>query len=138
MGKEKILLAGIISYMRLCPLALASISLSFAAFAAGCAASRMDHFAGLLVPEAGTCDPPSRAELTLNGSRVLFTPREGIISLEGVIAADGAIRAGAMSNGMDHAPYRQAFVGNLTGRLVIGTFTTPRCRYIANLTATSS
>jgi hypothetical protein len=73
----------------------------------------------------------------LNESHVLFTPREGIISLDGVLAADGSIRASATTTGMDRAPYRQTFVGTLTGDRITGTYATPRCRYVANLSAMS-
>jgi hypothetical protein len=135
MGKEKILFNDIISYTPTRRRAFMALGLSFAALAAACAAGPPDHFAGLLQPQAGTCDPPSRAELNLNNSRVLFTPREGIISLEGALAADGTIRATAVSNGMDRTPYGQTFIGSLTGEKVTGSYTTPRCRYAVTLSA---
>lgn len=135
MGKEKSLIDGIKSYTHIFFSSLTAASLTLAAFAVGCAAGRPDHFVGLLQPQAGTCDPPSRAELILDGSHVSFTPREGIISLDGALAADGSLNATATSNGMDHAPYRQTFIGKLAGDRVTGTYTTPRCRYSANLSA---
>jgi hypothetical protein len=135
MGKEKNHQNGIISYMRVWPPAIAALSLTMVAFAAGCAAGRPDHFAGLLQPQTGTCDPPGLAELILHDTHVLFTPHEGIISLTGVLAADGSIRASVTASGMDHTPYRQTFVGNLAGDRVIGTYITPRCRYLVNLAA---
>jgi hypothetical protein len=136
MGKEKILQNDNISYILLGRLAPAVIRLGFAALAAGCAVGRPDRFAGPLQPQAGTCDPPSRAELILNDSHVLFTPREGVISLEGALAADGTISANATSSGMDRTPYHQTFIGNLTGDRVTGTYSTQRCRYLATLAAT--
>ena len=135
MGKEKILLNGIISYTPPRRRRLTAPSLGFAALAAACAAGPPDHFADLLQPQAGTCDPPSRAELILNNSHVLFTPREGIISLDGMLAADGTIRAAIVTNGMDHTPYRQTFIGSLIGDKATGSYTTPRCRYVVTLTA---
>src|SRR5271163_2128113 len=135
MGKEKIHLDSILSYLPADPRALTALCLCIAALAAGCAAGPPDHFAGLLQPQAGTCDPPGRAELILNESHVLFTPREGIIALDGTLAADGTIRASTVSNGMDHTPYRQTFNGQLTGDKVTGSYTTPRCRYAVTLTA---
>src|SRR5580698_7744628 len=135
MGKEKFLLNGIISYAPTRRRALTALSPSVAALGAACAAGPPDHFAGLLQPQAGTCDPPSRAELILSNSHVLFTPREGIISLDGTLAADGTIRAATVSNGMDRTPYRQTFIGSLTGEKVTGAYATPRCRYVVTLTA---
>ena len=136
MGKEKSLLNNIKSYLGAGRTARAAVCLTFAAFAAGCASGRPDHFAGPLQPQAGTCDPPARAELTLKGSHVLFSPREGILSLDGGLAADGTISATATTNGMNHTPYRQTFIGSLSGDHVTGTFTTPRCHYSVSLAAT--
>ena len=135
MGKEKILLSGIMSYTPVATHVFSALCLGFAALAACCAAVPPDHFAGVLQPQAGTCDPPSRAALILSDSHVLFTPREGIISLDGTLAADGTIRAAAVSNGMDRTPYRQTFIGSLIGAKVTGSYTTPRCRYVVTLTA---
>jgi hypothetical protein len=136
MGKEKILSKRIKSYLDIGPPKLAAMGLTLAAFTAGCGANRPDHFAGPLQPLSGTCDPPGRGALVLNGSHVLFTPREGIVTLDGALAPDGSITASATSTGMDHTPYRQTFAGNLAGDRVTGTLTTPRCRYSVDLAAT--
>jgi hypothetical protein len=72
MGKEKIHLDSILSYLPADPRALTALGLCIAALAAGCAAGPPDHFAGLLQPQAGTCDLPGRAELILNESHVLL------------------------------------------------------------------
>jgi len=137
MGKENFHVDGIISYTAIRFRARAALSLSFAALVASCATGRPDHFAGSLQPQAGTCDPPSRAALTLNDAHVVFTPHEGVVALDGVLAADGSIRATTLSNGMDRTPYRQTFVGSLAGDRVTGSYTTPRCRYTVTLTATA-
>ncbi|MEJ0047571.1 MAG: hypothetical protein WDN04_16685 [Rhodospirillales bacterium] len=138
MGKEKILLSDIISYTRLRVgmfYAHALRSAVVAAVAVGCAASRPDHFTGTLQPQGGACDPPSRAWLTLTDTHVHFTPREGVITLDGSLAADGTMQADAIANGMDHTPYRQSFTGRLIGDQVTGTYITPRCRYAVTLSA---
>jgi hypothetical protein len=140
MGKEKNHLKCILSYTaaRACAFAVLGAAITaVGGLIASCAAERPDHFAGVLQPQAGTCDPPGRAKLVLNGSHVLFTPREGIIILDGAVAADGTIRATATSNGMDRTPYRQTFTGNLAGDRVSGSYMTPRCRYTVTLMATA-
>jgi hypothetical protein len=140
MGKENFLTSGIISYSRHRRPTFVAYSLCCIAVAVGiigCAANRPGRFSGVLQPAAGTCDPAGSAFLTLDDTRIHFTPREGVITLDGTLVADGTIHADAISNGMDHAPYHQSFIGRLVGDQINGTYTTPRCNYTVTLSGTS-
>jgi hypothetical protein len=75
------------------------------------------NYAGELRPVAGTCDPASQAVLTLRGTAIVFAPAAAQLTL---------------SDANKH-PYRLAFQATLAGNDIIGTYSTPRCRYAVKL-----
>ncbi len=131
MGKKKIQGRWKKSYTWIFPPA----ALFAAACLAACAGGDPGPFAGSLRPTAGTCDPPGRAVLTIADSYVHFTPREGVITLDGRIAPNGAIEAQLASTTPDRHPYTLRCSGQMKGDKVTGTFVTPRCTYEANLSS---
>jgi hypothetical protein len=101
---------------------------------AACAADAPVTYAGDLVPQAGTCDPPVRASLIKRGRDVDFTPSQGVLILTGQIAPSGAITAHLQTQGADHKPYALKLTANLSGTTITGDYITPRCRYAVRLT----
>ena len=108
------------------------VALAAASSLAACA-SEQASFAGDLTPVAGTCDAASRALLVKRGRYLQFTPRQGVLVLDGAVAADGKLAASLKTQGADRKPYPLSFTATLTGRDVSGEFVTPRCRYAVHL-----
>ena len=92
-------------------------------------------YAGPQRPIAGTCDPAGHATLSRRGSAVVLAPAEGTLVLQGSIQGN-AIAAQLILRGMDHVPYTLTFAGQLDGKNINGTLTTPRCRYALDLKLT--
>jgi hypothetical protein len=90
------------------------------------------NYAGELRPVAGTCDPASQAVLTLRGTAIVFAPAAGTILLHGEVAGQQAAAQLTLSDANKH-PYRLAFQATLAGNDIIGTYSTPRCRYAVKL-----
>jgi len=99
---------------------------------AGCAV-QPTTYSGDLTPVAGTCDPPARAVLVKRGQYVQFTPREGVLILDGKIAPDGATTASLDSPGANGKPYHLSLAATLTPSGISGVYVTPRCRYRVDL-----
>jgi len=101
---------------------------------AACSAATQ-NYSGDLRPIAGTCDPPSEALLTLRNTTIIFAPASGTTLLRGKI--DGQV-ASADLKLIDPGkqPYHLSFQGVLNGRIITGTYVTPRCRYAATLRLT--
>jgi hypothetical protein len=93
-------------------------------------------FAGTQRPVAGTCDPPGQATLTRRGSAITFSPANGTLTLTGTIQAT-TLTADLTLTGADKGPYRLVFTGQLNGKQIAGTYTTPRCRTEVTLTQTN-
>ncbi len=100
---------------------------------AACAADAPTTYAGDLTPQAGACDPPSRAILVRRGANLQFTPTQGVLILSGQIAPSGQVLASLASQGADHKPYLLKLTAKLDGRTIVGTYATPRCRYAVHL-----
>jgi hypothetical protein len=100
---------------------------------AGCSANQPVTYAGDLTPTAGTCDPPARAVLIRRGHYVQFTPRQGVLILDGQVAPGGRISAEADRPGADGKPYRLLLQAALAGPAITGSYVTPRCRYAVKL-----
>ncbi len=100
---------------------------------AGCAGEERVTYAGELSPKSGTCDPPGRAMLIRHGRYVQFTPRQGVLILDGQIAPDGQVTASLDTQGADRKPYHLTLQAQLTTNLVTGTYITPSCRYAVAL-----
>ena len=93
-------------------------------------------YAGPQRPLAGTCDPASRATLSIRGNAVVFAPQDGTTTLQGTIEGT-ALSASAVLPGVDRKSYTLQLAGQLAGNQIDATFTTPRCRYALFLTRTS-
>lgn len=128
MGKQKANKAGIFS-----PALRAALALPLLASCAG--ANAPVNFRGKLTPVAGTCEPPGDALLIRRGRFVQFTPREGVLILEGQIAPDGSVSASLQTPGADRRPYRLTLRATLAGTSIKGEYVTPRCRYRVDLAA---
>lgn len=100
---------------------------------AGCAGEERVTYAGDLTPKSGTCDPPGRAMLSRHGRYVQFTPRQGVLILDGQVTPDGQVTASLDTPGADPKPYHLSLTAQLTANTVTGTYTTPRCRYAVSL-----
>ena len=85
-------------------------------------------YAGRQTPLAGICNPPSQASLTQRGSQFILAPGDGTLTLEGPAAGD-ILHLEATLIGADRLPYRLVFQGQLAKAEIVGTLTTPRCRY---------
>jgi hypothetical protein len=101
----------------------------------GCAGEDRMTYGGDLTPTSGSCEPTGRAMLTRHGRYVQFTPREGVLILDGQIAPDGQVTASLDTHGADRKPYHLTLRAQLTANQVTGTYTTPRCRYAVSLSA---
>ncbi len=100
---------------------------------AACGANQPVTYAGDLTPIAGTCDPAGRAVLIKRGQYVAFTPRQGVLILNGKIGPGGQVAATAQTPGADRKPYQVKFAATLAGDAITGAYTTPRCRYAVKL-----
>ena len=102
---------------------------------AGCTTGRPVIYAGALQPLSGTCDSPGRAELSLRGRSVLFTPASGTIVLRGERTGNEVAAQETLVN-----PERKAYPVGFAGRIGVdgidGVYETPRCRYHVHLSAT--
>ncbi len=101
----------------------------------GCSADAPVTYAGDLTPTAGTCDPPGRAVLIRRGHYIQFTPRQGVLILDGQVSPAGQIAAETTAPGADRKPYCLALSATLSGQTVSGTYVTPRCRYTVEMRA---
>lgn len=113
-----------------------SRTLLIALILAGCSgAGRTVVYAGPATPLAGACDPPAQAALTVRGEAIIFVPDSGTLELRGL---RNGMRFTADLNlvGADKKPYKLVFSGNLQGRVLRGTYITPRCRYSVALART--
>lgn len=99
-----------------------------------CAGQSQRNFIGTLQPETGYCDPASQAELSIEGSGILFAPSSGTILLRGQKSGENLTAATTLP-GADKMPYALSFRGVLSGKTISGTYATPRCRYIVKLQA---
>lgn len=102
---------------------------------AACTASNPRIYAGPLQPQSGTCDAPLRAELSLRGSSILFTPSSGTLVLRGQ-RKDNNLAAQDVMMTPDHKPYTVSFSGYLGSNSIDGTYATPRCLYRVRLLPT--
>jgi len=98
-----------------------------------CAAGPPSRYAGTLTPISGTCDQPGRAILTRTEHHVQFVPYDGVIILPGVISQAGEIRAALAARGTATPLVPLLFSGQVRGNRITGTYSTPRCRYAADL-----
>ncbi len=126
------LLDSVMRYLAASSLAVPSLALSLVA-CTGIEETRV--FAGPQTPQAGTCEPATRATLTRRGMHVVVTPGDGTVTLDGQIEAS-AIVAKAMLTGADKKPYPLIFTGQLHGTTIDGTLATQRCRYALALSLT--
>ncbi len=94
-------------------------------------------YAGPQRPLAGTCDPASRATLSIRGNAVVFAPQDGTTTLQGTIA-DNTLSASTVLPGADRKSYTLQLAGHLVGDRIDATLTTPRCRYALSLSRTGS
>ena len=93
-------------------------------------------YAGPQRPLAGTCDPASRATLSIRGNAMVFAPQDGTTTLQGTVEGT-ALSASAVFPGADRKSYRLQLTGQLAGDQIDATLVTPRCRYALTLTRTS-
>lgn len=124
----------------------------------GCASFARDaRYTGDVTPQ-GACGTASHGTLTATGTRVAFTPTDGVLLLRGERAADGTAKAELTTEGAGGAgaaalpgetakpgakapdaksgakrPYVMSFAGTVTDEAAIGTYTTPRCAFTVNL-----
>jgi hypothetical protein len=98
-----------------------------------CAGEERITYAGDLTPSSGTCDPPGRAALIRHGRYIQFTPRQGVLILDGQVAPDGKVTASLDTPGADRKPYHLTFDARLTSSTINGTYITPSCRYTVSL-----
>ena len=99
----------------------APCSVLLVCYAAACTAGQPGIYAGALQPQSGTCDPPVRAELSLRGSAVLFTPSSGTLVLRGERVANEITARFAMTT-PEHKPYAVSFAGQFAGAGIDGTY----------------
>jgi len=99
--------------------------------------STYDHrWVGTVIAQDGSlCGPPTRGVMTLRDSDrlIFFLPNDGALVLRGSLAADGTIQAVRDAPGVDHKPFTMLLIAQLTRNGVIGTYTTPRCRWSVSL-----
>jgi hypothetical protein len=100
---------------------------------AACGANQAVTFAGDLTPVAGACDAPGRAVMIKRGQYVEFTPRQGVLILNGQIDPGGHVIASAQTPGADRKLYTLKLDAALSGPIIAGTYVTPRCRYAVTL-----
>ncbi len=103
---------------------------------AACTADTL-NYAGNLRPIAGTCDPTSQAILTRRDTTIIFAPAAGTLELHGQLTNDKNLAAKLTLTDPNKQPYNLTFEGELDGKRVDGTYTTPRCHYAVNLTLTT-
>ena len=106
-------------------------------FLAGACTAPTLNYAGTLRPIAGTCDPTEQAVLTRRDTTIIFAPAAGTIELHGQLTNDKNLAAQLTLTDPNKQPYRLTFQGQLDGKRVDGTYTTPRCRYTVNLSLTT-
>jgi hypothetical protein len=99
--------------------------------------STYDHrWVGTVIAQDGSlCGAPTRGVMTLRDSDrlIFFLPNDGALVLRGSLAADGTIQAVRDAPGADHKPFTMLMIGQITRNGVIGTYTTPRCRWTVSL-----
>lgn len=78
------------------------------------------------------CGQSSRGLLEIHGSHVVFTPTEGLLTLQGEVTADGSLHASGALPG-PAAPSMQ-FTGRLANGQVTGTLTGGTCTRTVALT----
>ena len=93
---------------------------------------------GTVEPVAGTCDSGSQAVLTIeNGGKspypATFAPTSGVLTLHGDSDGISRVDADLHVTGSNHQPYILAFSGNKAGDMIVGTYTTQRCRSAVKL-----
>ncbi len=99
---------------------------------AGCGPAQQ-RFVGPVTATQGDCGfgfegGKATGTLSIRGKDALFAPTEGVVVLPGQVDASGHVQAGSSSAGADKKQFVQAFVGEVKGDSVSGTFATPRCR----------
>ena len=94
------------------------------------------NYAGTLRPVAGTCDPAMQAVLTMRDTTIIFAPAAGTLLLRGDRGDERNLTAALILTDPNKQPYRLSFQGRLDNNHVTGTYTTPRCRYEADLALT--
>lgn len=90
------------------------------------------RYTGLMTPTGGAhCDPAAPAMLILSSRShaVSFIPGDGVLVIQGTIAADGSIGASLNTQPPGHPPFRLTLAAVLAGEHVTGTYLTPLCRY---------
>ena len=102
---------------------------------AACGVEPTSLYAGPQLPLAGTCDPASRATLTIRGASVVFAPQDGTTTLQGTVEGD-SLSASTTLQGADRKPYTLRLSGHRAGDRIDATYTTPRCRYAVSLSRT--
>ncbi len=100
---------------------------------AACSADQPATFAGQMLPQAGDCDPASRAVLIKRGAYIQFTPEQGVLILNGQIGPAGDLTATLDTPGADRKPYHLRLTGTLSGHTITANYVTPRCRYTLKL-----
>jgi hypothetical protein len=94
------------------------------------------NYAGSLRPVTGTCDPATQAVLTRRDTSIIFAPAAGTLILHGELSAEKNLAADLILADPNKQSYHLTFQGQLDGKKIVGTYTTPRCRYAVNLLLT--
>jgi hypothetical protein len=104
--------------------------------AAACTADTL-NYVGTMRPVAGTCDPTTQAVLTRRDTTIIFAPAAGTLELHGQLSNEKILAARLTLTDPNKQPYSLTFRGQLDGKRIDGTYTTPRCRYTVNLSLTT-
>jgi hypothetical protein len=106
---------------------------------AGCggSASQETRYIGAVTPD-GACGQASRGTLTTAKGRFTFAPSDGVLLVQGEVAADGALSGTLATTGADRKPFVMRLTGTADGAHVVARFVTPRCGYDVRLDKSDS
>ena len=95
--------------------------------------SLQGQWIGVVNPVSGICDPSSQAVLTIESGEkppysATFAPTSGVLTLHGSSDGVSRVEADLHATGANHQPYILAFSGSKAKNLIVGTYTTQRCR----------
>lgn len=82
--------------------------------------------------DAASC-PTTRGVLVMRENRVTFTPDEGTWVLTGTAGPDGTIEAAHSRRTSNRTTYETTLKARWTETELVGTYTTPRCKYKVSL-----